>query len=226
MTIRGAFYTFLIRKFSVIHYRHLLQCLPRGAHVLDVGIGNGLMLDTLWATIREREIRLEGIDVHEAYLAECDRRIEANGLYDLVSCRLVDVATYLETEATVPDHVYFSASFMLLSDQDRVLQLLRQRLSPEARVHFALTLYRQRSRFLEWAKPKLKYVTTIDFGPVTYRDDFFEKLILGGFHPVEEAQLEAVSGNNSIHFLSFRPHADVAVPTLQSEGSGQRCRLA
>ena len=37
-------------------------------------------------------------------------------------------------------------------------------------------MFQDRSPFMEFIKPKLKYLTTVDFGRVTYDDGFFELL--------------------------------------------------
>ena len=37
-------------------------------------------------------------------------------------------------------------------------------------------MFRERSFWMEFVKPRLKYVTTIDFGKVTYEEDFYDLL--------------------------------------------------
>jgi len=43
-------------------------------------------------------------------------------------------------------------------------------------VVFFQTMFKNRSPLLDFIKPRLKYVTTIDFGRVTYERDFFDLL--------------------------------------------------
>lgn len=48
-------------------------------------------------------------------------------------------------------------------------------LSKNGRIYFLLTLYEEKNTFnkiMEYVKPMLKYLSTIDFGQVTYRSDF------------------------------------------------------
>ncbi len=50
-----------------------------------------------------------------------------------------------------------------------------EHLSKEGKIYFLLTLYDEKSqfnRFMEKVKPYLKYITTVDFGKVTYKSDF------------------------------------------------------
>jgi len=200
----SALYSLLIRGYSYVQYEHVLRAVPEGAHVLDVGIGNGIMLDRHADLLRRREVHLHGIDIHEGYLDACRRRVEQYGLSDLVSCRCTDVEALLETDASIPPFVYFSASFMLLPNPEGVLQRLHERLPEGGMLLFTQTLYSRPRRFLEWAKPKLKYLTTIDFGRVQYREAFVEQVQGHGFWLVEEKRFERLSGNQRVYYHAFR----------------------
>jgi alpha-N-acetylglucosaminidase len=65
---------------------------------------------------------------------------------------------------------------MLFSDQELVLDRVRSWLKPGGKILFFQTMFQNRSLFMEFIKPKLKYVTTVDFGRVTYDDGFFDLL--------------------------------------------------
>lgn len=205
MALRSAIYSLLIRKVSFAHYEHaLVTFLPEGAHLLDVGVGNGVMLDRYAPVIRERSLRIDGLDVHEPYIRECRRRIEAHGLTDLVTCEQQDIVRYLERVEQTPPFVYFSASFMLLPDPRRTLELLRERLPADGRVLFAQTLMGRPSGLMAWLKPRLKYLTTIDFGRAQVRGEFLDLLAATGFELDTELRLEPVAGNGHFYFHSFR----------------------
>lgn len=50
-----------------------------------------------------------------------------------------------------------------------------EHLSRNGKIYFLLTLYDKKTpfnRFMEYAKPLLKYLTTVDFGNVTYKAAF------------------------------------------------------
>lgn len=52
---------------------------------------------------------------------------------------------------------------------------ISEHLSRNGKIYFLLTLYDEKSqfnRFMEVVKPYLKYLTTVDFGKVTYKADF------------------------------------------------------
>ncbi len=76
------------------------------------------------------------------------------------------------------DAVYFSASLMLLPDPVAAIAHVARLLAPGGRLFATQTFYHRRSRFMEWAKPVLRHLTTIEFGKVTYEPEFraaFEK---------------------------------------------------
>jgi hypothetical protein len=64
---------------------------------------------------------------------------------------------------------------MIMPDQTKALEIAKRRLSKNGRIYFLLTLYEEKNgfnKFMEYVKPLLKYLSTIDFGRVTYRSDF------------------------------------------------------
>jgi alpha-N-acetylglucosaminidase len=67
-------------------------------------------------------------------------------------------------------------SFMLFSNQQEVLDRVLDWLKPGGRLVFFQTMFRKRSRLMEFIKPKLKYFTTVDFGSVTYDEEFYRFL--------------------------------------------------
>jgi len=65
---------------------------------------------------------------------------------------------------------------MLFDDQRLVLDRIRTWLKPNGKVVFFQTLFKEKRPIVERIKPKLNYLTTIDFGQITYEDDFFNLL--------------------------------------------------
>jgi len=75
---------------------------------------------------------------------------------------------------------------MLLADPRRVLRRIRPWLTTDGQVMFVQTMFTEASRFLELVKPRLKYLTTIDFGRVIYAQDFLLLLHAEGFQIIED----------------------------------------
>lgn len=58
---------------------------------------------------------------------------------------------------------------MLMPNKAKALEVARRVVKPGGRIYACLTLYEKKNNFVEWIKPKIKYLTSIDFGPVIYR---------------------------------------------------------
>ncbi len=71
---------------------------------------------------------------------------------------------------------------MLMPDQVKAIEIAKSTftfytgsLSSGGKIYFLLTLYDGKNAwnsFMEIVKPYLKYLTTVDFGKVTYKDEF------------------------------------------------------
>lgn len=203
LDIRSAIYSLLIRKVTWAHYDHLLDVVPTGARILDVGVGNGLMLDRFAGKIRDKKIRIHGLDIHAPYLEECRRRIERFGITDLVRVENEGIIDYLERTEELPQFVYFSTSFMLI-DRERVLALLSRRMRPAGRAMFAQTLLPESNAFADWLKPKMKYLTSVDFGQAQYKDGFESLMKRAGFALNDQHRFGRLLGNRHMYFHTYR----------------------
>lgn len=84
------------------------------------------------------------------------------------------------------DVIIFGSSFMLMPNQQKALEIAKSKiyfytgkLSNGGKLYFLLTLYNRKSivtQILDLVKPYLKYLTTVDFGKMTY-DDQFEQIL-------------------------------------------------
>ena len=69
----------------------------------------------------------------------------------------------------------FSSSFMIMPDRLKALEIAKSCLKQDGSIFFLLTLENEKSNktlLLEKVKPYLKYLTTIEFGTITYEHDF------------------------------------------------------
>jgi SAM-dependent methyltransferase len=174
--MRNWLYHILIHAVTTEYYRNCLGYVPPGSRILDVGIGNGLMIERFHWLIRAKRLRITGIDIDRQYLVHCRRLIRKYRLDDCIDVHEGAAERYEPVQEDRFDFVLFSMSFMLLSDPQSVLRRAGEWLMPGGEIIFAQAMYRQRSRFMDVVKPKLKYVTTVDFGRVTYERDFFALL--------------------------------------------------
>src|SRR4051794_15354784 len=157
-------------------YREVLTRLPHGTRLLDVGVGTGAALVRCADLVRERELSVVGIDVDADYLARCERAVRRAGL-TTVTPRLESVYDHCGGPY---DAAYFSASLMLLPDPAAAVRRVAGLLRPGGTLYATQTFQLRRSWLVERGKPLVRYVTTIEFGRVTYEDDFRACLAAAG----------------------------------------------
>jgi SAM-dependent methyltransferase len=167
--IRSFIYDTLILRLTSRWYAEVLNRVPEGAVLLDVGIGTAGALLANAGLVERKRLRVVGIDIDADYVARARQRLGASSLDARVEVRLESVYDHRGG----PYHaVYFSGSFMLLPEPERALRHCRALLSPGGRIFFTQTIQKQPTRWIEILKPMLKRVTSVDFGRVTYEDAF------------------------------------------------------
>ena len=174
-------------------YRAVLERLPQEARLLDIGVGTAGALCKNADLVRNRDLSVLGIDIDPDYIERAQKQVLEAGLQANVSVRLQDV---YECRDGPFEAAYFSASFMLLPDPAAALAQILTQLTDDGRVYFTQTFQERRSPFLEKAKPLLKKLTTIDFGTVTYEEDFRQTVAAGGLELDEMVELGR-TGNRS-----------------------------
>lgn len=175
--VRGWIYDRLVSGMTAQWYRAVLARIPAGSRVLDVGIGTGAALARCGELVRAKELDVVGIDIDADYLRRCTSEMERAGLADAVHPLLASV--YDHTGGPY-DAAYFSASLMLLPDPAGAVAHVAGLLGPGGRMFATQTFHHRRSPLIEKAKPMIRHVTTIEFGRVTYEDEFRRTLAAGG----------------------------------------------
>jgi len=188
--MRNWLYQRLLLRVTHECYRNVLNYCPGGCRILDVGIGNGIMLETFHPLIRDKQLKITGIDIDATYLKHCQALIRKHRLQEHIDLHQGPVESYDPGPTPCFDFVLFSMSFMLLGDQPAVLHRVRDWLRPNGEIVFVQAMFQRRSRFMDWIKPRLKYFTTIDFGRATYEADFFDLLAKGNLSVKEDRPLK------------------------------------
>lgn len=201
--MRGLIYDAAILRLTSGWYQQVLARVPAGSRLLDVGIGTGSALASNADLLRAKDLRVTGVDIDRDYVVRARARVDEAGLSDRVDVQLQSIYDH---EGGPYDAVYFSASFMLLPRPAEALHHVTGLLTGRGRVFFTQTFQDRRSRVLERAKPLLKKVTTIDFGRVTYEEDFREVLADGGLELVELTTMDS-SGARSYRIAVGVPRA-------------------
>ena len=199
--MRGFIYDRLILTLTSRWYAEVLERLRDGTVLLDVGIGTAGALMANAERVKRKALRVVGIDIDLDYVERARKRLRGSRVEDRIDVRLESV---YEHRGGPYDAVYFSASFMLLPDPEQALRHCCQLLRPGGRIFFTQTFQERRSRWVETLKPLLRRVTSIDFGRVTYREDF-EAQIRSAQLDVEEFTVLARHGNRASCLAVARP---------------------
>ena len=168
--MRAFIYDAMMVRLTTAWYKAVLERLTVGARVLDVGIGTGSALLKNRELVVERDLRIVGLDINQHYVEKCRNNIARSGLEDRIEVRLESIDEHYSSQPY--DAVYFSASFMLMGNPKASLQHVSQLLNLDGRIYFTQTFQDRPSAWFEYIKPRLRLATTIDFGQVTYEQDF------------------------------------------------------
>ena len=187
-TIAAWIYDLLFYRLSSHWYIAVLNRLSTGAKLLDVGVGTGSSLIANAGLLKEKDIHVHGVDINQAYLKFCQKKIDRNQLNDYISIQ--EISFYDVPVTTKYDAVYFSASFMLLPDQNAALEVAKKILNENGMICFTQTFSKEKSVFWEIIKPILWVFTSVHFGKVTYEKDFIELMTQ---HDLEIVQNELLS---------------------------------
>lgn len=174
--MKNQLYKMIIDDVTDLCYKNSLDYFSNNSAILDVGIGNGLMMKNYHSLIKFKGLKITGIDINKQYLNHCDHLIRTYQLENNIEIFCKPVETYEPQKKGCFDYIFFSMSFMLFNDQKLVLDRIKDWLKVGGEIIFFQTMYEERFRLMEFIKPKLKYITTIDFGNVTYEKDFFALL--------------------------------------------------
>jgi 2-polyprenyl-3-methyl-5-hydroxy-6-metoxy-1,4-benzoquinol methylase len=172
-------------------YKNVLERVDNGAHVLDVGIGTGTALFRNKSLLQKKNISVTGIDYDKDYVQLCDKNIINEKLSKSVDVRHVSVYEY---KGGPYDAAYFSGSLMIMPDPVAALTHVKKMLKPNGKIFITQTFETKKNWLLETTKPLLKFLTTIDFGNVTYEKDFLKSVEKANLKIIENVSL----GNSSI----------------------------
>jgi SAM-dependent methyltransferase len=180
--MRGWIYDRLVVGMTSDWYRAVLSRLPKGARVLDVGIGTGAALARSADLVRAKKLEIVGLDIDPDYLRRCRAELLRAGLAGQVEPVFSSVYDH---RGGPYDAVYFSASLMLLPDPAAAIAHVAQLVAPDGRVFATQTFQHRRSPLLERVKPMVRHLTTIQFGRVTYEEEFRRAFAEAGVDLVE-----------------------------------------
>ena len=192
-SVRGWLYDRAITGLTTGWYRAVLDRLPYGSAVLDVGIGTGTSLARCAEQVRAKNLQFTGLDIDRDYHARC---VEEIGHADLGAHVTPLLESVYDHRGGPYDAAYFSASLMLLPDPVAALRHVTGLLAPGGHLYMTQTFHHKRSPLRERLKPMLRHVVTIDFGRVTYEDEFRVVVADAGLTLVELVTLDTTRSSS------------------------------
>ena len=134
--------------------------------MIDIGTGTGLPLkEFLKTSVADRVL---AIDINESYIKTASKRFEDDKRVEVRLMNFMEVDKDFKEKFDV---VYFGFSFMLMPDKPLALKKAAQLLKPNGKIFLFLTLYEKQNKIVEFFKPKMKYLTSVDFGPTMYNHE-------------------------------------------------------
>ncbi|KAJ9469369.1 hypothetical protein DIPPA_01750 [Diplonema papillatum] len=179
-----AIYDAIIVKMTARWYEVVLGKLPHGAVIADIGIGTASALIANKKILVAKDIKVIGFDYDASYIRAAKAAVSSHGLEDHVQLHCLSIYDdYLLERKNEFDATYFSGSFSLLPDPLRALEVAAH--ITRAGGHIYITQTYQKAYIPGFAamKPLLKYLTTIDFGQLTYEKDI-ERILSESGMPV------------------------------------------
>lgn len=198
-------YNLFLSKLTPLAYKQFFDLVEPKSSILDIGVGNGLMLKKLHQRVKDLELKIHGVDLSEKYLKQCRKLISKFGLDEQMRVEKLDFLA-ADFGDTKHDIVFFSQSFPLIDDKAGALEKAKAILSPGGKMVFCQTMQSDHAPVMEFIKPKLKYVSTIDFGRVTY-ETAYQTLL-------KEANLKETARH---HLLQVNKDAEAVLIVVENE---------
>jgi len=182
-------YDLFILKMTTLWYRTVLGRLPDGATLLDIGVGNASSLLANADILQTKSIRVFGVDFTQAYVQAAQTNISQSPCASTV--KVVYGSVYdqavLETghrwlsSPQMFSAAYFSGSISLLPDPLLALRTVAKVVEPGGKIYVTQTYQKRGLPALAVLKRNLKYLTTIDFGELTWEADIRRVFQESGF---------------------------------------------
>jgi alpha-N-acetylglucosaminidase len=153
----------------------VIKEIPHNSSILDFGCGSGVCyrnIDTINHVVKSN-YKITGVDINKVAINKFQNKINSNSLNGRINLMSGDIFT-LDFGGKF-DYVIFSESAPLLSDNyinNVVSHIKSNLLVPGGKIIFINNLMDNPQNITRFLKPKLKYITTIDFGRVLTKSDF------------------------------------------------------
>ena len=183
-------YDIVINHMTALWYKTVLERIPSGSRVLDIGIGTATALLTNAELLVDRDIMVRGVDFTKAYAEAASKNAERvfgagervkvvyGSVYDTVLLKELAEGKRRSTRLTPAkakggefDAVYFSGSLALMPDIPAALTCAGGVVREGGAIYVTQTWQKVAFPMMGTVKPMMKFATSIDFGKLTYEKD-------------------------------------------------------
>lgn len=183
----------------------VLKEFPESSNILDFGCGSGICYKNIDTKnlIVDYNHKITGIDINKFAINKFQDKINSNSLADKIDLICGDIFTIEINEKF--DYVIFSESAPLLSPEFmiQVVNHIKQNLlKAGGKIIFINNLVENPQFITRVIKPKLKYITSIDFGRTIVKNEF-EKLALDNQMKVKFELLDSLTVEQIAKFYNI-----------------------
>jgi ubiquinone/menaquinone biosynthesis C-methylase UbiE len=173
--MKDRIYDWAMTRYMTRLNRAFLETCRDGAAIMDIGIGTGAARVNNKEIIVRKKLRIAGYDIDPVYIRACEKKIAKYGLEKQLTVKRADVNR--ETADAAYDHVLFSDSFAMIPDCCDLIADVRRFLKNDGTVVVLTTLDEDGFGlpYRKFVKPKIKSLTSVEFGRVTTIAEFKEE---------------------------------------------------
>ena len=155
-----------------------IKSIPDNASILDVGCGDGIYYtgEKVIALIKAKNLTIHSIDVDDGAIPICQKRIKLSGLSDRVTSECIDLMKITKRY----DAILFMESFPVIP-RDLMTTLIQHAKTISDELLLFHNLVEDKNSLIEWVKPRIKYLTLVDFGQLTSVEEMEEECQKWGF---------------------------------------------
>lgn len=186
----------------------VLKEIPNNSRILDFGCGSGICyrkIDTIDLVVKSN-YKITGIDIDKVAIDKFQNKINSNSLGNKINLICGDIFKMEINEKF--DYVIFSESVPLLSGEflNNLISYIKSNLlQTGGKIIFINNLTENPQSIIKFIKPKIKYITTIDFGRVLSKNEFDNLAKINNmnvtYELLDSMTVEQVANFNNIGFI-------------------------
>lgn len=164
----GYFYTRIIT-------RKVLDSLPDGSRILDIGIGTGYVYSKNSNLIKQKKLEIVGIDIDAEYINYARQTVKLANLEQHIKLINNDIYCVDSDDMALKsfDYVMFSDSYAVIPNVHDMITFCERYLKQDSssKIVVVSTLFDRFNKYVSWIKRHIVYVSTVDYGSMMIKSD-------------------------------------------------------